>query len=763
MKSFSTSSSSARTGTGKSFESTFSPTKFNRNKAVAPMPLRPNVQLSSSHNTPRVNKNRYNPKLDAASKLNRKTTNIQTEVVFQSILRIRPLTLEEQREKNVFSIHKDDEHIVRLHSLKERPVPSSMSRRQKDIELVAPIEYCFDNVLGDEVTQEDVYKEVHGEVMVRETLDSMFPSGEKGEVKQHVIVSMGVSNSGKTYTIFGDQEHHDDGIVPRLIDDMFSTEKDLNMERRDGTRQLKFGLQLSMVHLHNDHVYDMLSLLDECDHSQTAKTGNALQRRKSNVSKMVESFESRPLRKTDPIMKELKIKQDRQTHDFTINPTIVTCTSPCHARDMLNEGLKNNTTSSTNLNKVSSRGHTIITIRPVFYSREMGQNAAAENIISVGGSINVIDMAGIERTKARVVPGLSMRESVSINTAISAILHCLRSIKNNGDTSLAHHDIDAENLSPSRTSNVMCSEKNSRKSQVVPYRQNKLTMLMQPLFSGKFAGRRNIVKVKTTVRILVSVYPGTKDYNEKKALLSEINSLSGLSTRRTVKRTVNSSNTAFTQSAEKNELQRSEQSCDSSYVTSPKDKVDSNNSDDFSVSKVSSPLKRITMAVKTSSTKKRKAEANKLLERIKLLEEDNRIIRESNRVTKRQLTSLEVENRKLKADLEASKEAEEKVRIEAKRWREVRNSDSNVERFLAAREMRWREQNLLSSPIRHHMNSVEEHRAVYSGNVKGMMMVKPPFQLVVPQEKKTTSSMESNKKNKGNPCGDEDSLGSCSA
>ena len=870
---FSMSSSSYERNTKKAvIESTFSPTKCNTtrsrsNRSVVPMPLHPcnNVPLPTSsssllYQTPRNNQHQKHleEKPNSASStasgitnsniigikkaklLSRKTKNvkIQTQVEFQSILRIRPLSIEENGEKNMFSMPKDDNHTIRLHPLKERPSHLSlMGRRQKDIELIAPSEYHFDAVLNEGRTQEDVYQDVAGDVMAWDVVHPLFTdqgvggdatTGATGatttsdmEAKQHVIVSMGVSNAGKTHTIFGDQKKHkDDGIVPRLIDDMFLAGKNLNMDRMDihcsddiqksvltqklqqnkhhtNAKKMKFGLQMSMVHLHNDHVYDMLSSLD--DNSTSCGPTNNSRKRTSSVSKMIESFETRPLHntKTKQIsnlaavssMKELKIRKDRQSQDFTIDPNIITCTSPSHARHVLNEGLKHNTTSSTNLNKCSSRGHTMITIRPVLHygenENEQGDNHISQNeVAGIGGSIHIIDMAGIERTKTSAVSGMSMRESVSINTTISAMLQCLRSIKhnNNGDnkndddnetnSSYPKYDEeyldDTENISPSigthhdyaiqnikSESKRRSNETNTKHAaqQIVPYRQNKLTMLMQPLFSGYFACASNIKKIKTTVKILVSVYPGTKDYNEKKTLLSEIDSLRGLKTNCMMKQRLNSDSMVSMISDIGNTTTlstASEQSREISFdteTTSTKDQIKGNYVDDVpqksSSSSYASPLKRIAKAVtsKTSSNKKkRKAEIHELVERIKYLEEDNNALRKQNNSTITKYTSLQSENKKLKIELEESKVAQEKMRQEMTQMQGTLGGEvsyNNMHIYNLERDARLEEQNLLGSTLRQHMQSVDMNSVVYGGNVnvRGRMTVKPPFQLIVPSTK----------------------------
>ena len=48
--------------------------------------------------------------------------------------------------------------------------------------------------------------------------------------------------------------------------------------------------------------------------------------------------------------------------------------------------------------------------------------------------------------------------------------------------------------------------------QVVPYRTNKLTLLLKPLFTGK-AGKL------ATFIVLLTAYPGKKDFDEKRGAL----------------------------------------------------------------------------------------------------------------------------------------------------------------------------------------------------------------------------------------------------
>lgn len=82
--------------------------------------------------------------------------------------------------------------------------------------------------------------------------------------------------------------------------------------------------------------------------------------------------------------------------------------------------------------------------------------------------------------------GYRLRESTAINQSVSAIRRVFETLKYNQ----THPDAP----------------------QVVPYRTNKLTMLLKPMFTGK-AGRLG------TFTVLLNAYPGKKDYDEKRACL----------------------------------------------------------------------------------------------------------------------------------------------------------------------------------------------------------------------------------------------------
>ena len=543
---------------------------------------------------------------------------IQSQVHFQSILRIRPFVQKENeaKEKSIFSI---SDNATKLCMHKHRPASATAAGRTRGLGLgfhqqqqQVKAEFQFDSILEENASQEEVYDAIQASQMIESVMTcntrTFRSSGESeaqerqvvpaGVTTNHVILSMGVSNSGKTYTMFGkntatqDQETHM-GIVPRLLQDLFFVGKYAYGKRQDQHQQQHpphsedgivgtedgipiFALEISMVHVYNDRVYDMLCH-KKGDDSKKRKPKKAA-RKRSHVLQMAESLEQQqhqqpsiPVRKlrylaahhTKPVqqqhhqpqLQELRIHQDPQTQDFHVDPTIVSCRTLEEANDSLKLGLKENIISSTSMNSSSSRGHTIVSLQPTFLRKttdvqhdddhpattnrttgdyENEEHKSSSRILK-GGLITIIDMAGIERTKSSAVVGSAMKESAAINSTISSVLQCLRCIKQNHHASAAQQKRSHSAESTNTTTNNKSSTSTTRlKTQIIPYRQNKLTMMMQPLFSGniqhdqsrKVCSSNNIV---TNVQILVSTYPGMKDYNEKKSLFGQVDAMRGLS------------------------------------------------------------------------------------------------------------------------------------------------------------------------------------------------------------------------------------------
>jgi hypothetical protein len=635
---------------------------------------------------------------------------IDSSVEFRSVLRIRPLTDDEDGETEVFSLPENDPYTVHLLKPEQQNISSHQRNTPNNEKRLA---FSFDQVIDSKCSQERMYDEIGGADMAWEAVEPIISQASHQSidtVNNHVVMSLGVSNSGKTYSTFGrdDQNEQDEGMVPRIIDDIFASRQDPAMKtalhKITGLKEAHMKLKINMVHVHNDRIYDMLST-DEESRTNT-KT--------SNVSKTIEMFENTSRANTDSSgsskpLRELKITRDKHTMDFTVNANTLICDNADEARKVLKVAQKNNTVSSTRMNKKSSRGHTIITLRPVM----MGLN----EVIFSGSSITILDMAGIERTKGNTISsGMNLRESAAINSTISAVLQCLRTIKSN------QNGVDnEENLTPGSSSvanNINMSL----------FRQNTLLMLLQPLLSGSPHTNLNARKNVTTVKLFVSVYPGMKDYYEKKKLLTDIHSLRGMSFNNTIVRCAVSEDDINIENPSgkgMKETTRDRQSTPLALAKLAKRKRIN------TPSKVdSTPLQERKEVSISSSSKKQKSSEHmrieSLIEKISELENQNSTLKTKYDMMKKKCIALQQENREFQNMLdESSAERERRTLSKVQTALPTKEEDKH---FLQYRNFRRKEQTLLQPEITNHVEKVELTRCLASGKI-GRHQTISPFKL----------------------------------
>lgn len=448
-------------------------------------------------------------------------------------------------------------------------------------------QFLFDSVLDTSATQENVYTQI------RQTMISD-PSSENCSKQHYVFLSLGVSNSGKTFTLVGDHNkrfchqslsHHtktrnstvtqpsssivnsegeegnqlfeDDGIVPRLIHDHFSSSASTSPGNL---------LQMSMIYIHNDSIYDLLNTPTTTHYNRRSSISSYHSTFNTpNKSKKLSSM--RPTKKKQALnyedtSKKLKLvyNSNKQIFEFATSPssgdgnsnkpTIIPCTSKTQALQVLGLGLNKISLESTNLNQASSRGHLILSL------------ASPSRIITI------LDMAGIERVNKSNVRGKTLKESIQINESIRCVLDVLRTLKENQekDNNIDHRSSSTSGMI-SKHETCKNNKSSNNKAKIVPYRSCALTMFLQPIFSGQshhqfnptiineedeeYKDKENICYNKanvasesnsttissyhqqaatsTIVTMLISVYPGINDYSEKRTLLKQINALRGLS------------------------------------------------------------------------------------------------------------------------------------------------------------------------------------------------------------------------------------------
>lgn len=140
---------------------------------------------------------------------------------------------------------------------------------------------------------------------------------------------------------------------------------------------------------------------------------------------------------------------------FVEDLMVVECTSQQDLIAVLHEGMKNRKSGSHELNKDSSRSHSILTVYLISetVSKEDG------HIFKKYGKISFVDLAGSERLKESKSQGEMAKETGQINKSLFTL---------------------------GKVISMLSSEKNAAKlnQKYIPYRDSKLTMLLMDSLGG---------------------------------------------------------------------------------------------------------------------------------------------------------------------------------------------------------------------------------------------------------------------------------------
>jgi hypothetical protein len=468
------------------------------------------------------------------------------QLELESVLRIRPLLKKEREDQVVLEPRRKQDGKISsavLHPMlgRQKHHPESPAMKMispETLHLCKDTEYHVDYILPDDADQEKVYYGI-GLPIARESMEFLkFKKSATGVYgKTNLIVCMGVENSGKTHTCFGGsipkRRSSQDGLVPRILDSLFSQSK----HHVKDTRNLSFGVRMSLLqvtqtrteqpkHTDDSQVFDLL--LPSLSKAAASPLRSPSPTRLPSVKSLVATLERARGSVTSSSTRSqseslVSISQDPDSMDFTTNALFKTCRDVTEARQMLSSGLHagQKLTSRTNV------GHILAILQPVL----LGPDGSTER---EGSRIAVLDMAGIEQSAQKKRNAAVRRHKDSVGNAgqsdiaLNAVLHCVRSLHHNsmilsGKTPALDIVDDTYNgiTIDDNTSEISCvSEVKSGKAKgptfkVVPYRQHNLTMLLQPLFS---------VQQTTTTKLtlLMAAYPGHRDHAEKKSLLNDL-------------------------------------------------------------------------------------------------------------------------------------------------------------------------------------------------------------------------------------------------
>ncbi|KAL0901200.1 hypothetical protein ABMA27_006503 [Loxostege sticticalis] len=270
----------------------------------------------------------------------------------------------------------------------------------------------------------------------------------------HARVRLALTGSGKTYTMGsgwegeGDGDEDRRGIIPRAIRDLFAgADQRAEEARAQGHLPPEFSVQAQFIELYNEDIVDLLD---------PAK---------------------------DPFAKgALRITEDGCGGVRVVGASMRAVRSIKEALGALRAGALARTTAATNMNSSSSRSHAVFTLlmrqRRLAADQDVTDKEvdaeAPEQYETLTAKFHFVDLAGSERLKRTGATGERAKEGISINCGLLALGNVISAL---GDR--------------------------SRKVLHVPYRDSKLTRLLQ----DSLGGNSNTV-------MIACVSPSDRDFME---------------------------------------------------------------------------------------------------------------------------------------------------------------------------------------------------------------------------------------------------------
>ncbi|TFK06884.1 matrilin-4 [Platysternon megacephalum] len=290
--------------------------------------------------------------------------------------------------------------------------------------------FTFDYVFNIDSQQEEIYDEC-----VEKLIEGCF------EGYNATVFAYGQTGAGKTYTMGTGFDvnitEEEQGIISRAVKHLFKCieeKKQAAIKQELPTPEFKVNAQF--LELYNEEVLDLFDTTRDID----AKN------KKSNI----------------------KIHEDSTGGIYTVGVTTRTVNGEAEMIQCLKLGALSRTTASTQMNVQSSRSHAIFTIHlcqtrvcsaidtdNVTDNKIISESSQTNEFETLTAKFHFVDLAGSERLKRTGATGERAKEGISINCGLLALGNVISAL---GDK--------------------------SKKATHVPYRDSKLTRLLQDSLGG---------------------------------------------------------------------------------------------------------------------------------------------------------------------------------------------------------------------------------------------------------------------------------------
>ncbi|XP_047458558.1 kinesin-like protein KIF20B isoform X2 [Mugil cephalus] len=335
--------------------------------------------------------------------------------------------------------------------------------------------FQFSQVFGPETTQSELF-----DGTVKNLVKDVLEGGNS------LVFTYGVTNAGKTFTFLGPDT--DAGILPRSLDVIFSSidgqvfpgmsikphrcQEFTRLTREKQAEEASFKKNLlrqlkeneksnaSLLNVTNKTLLEGSSML-AANVAAEEKISMELESNtkfsvwvsfceiyNENIHDLLEVAPSGAPRRT-----ALRLSQDVKGNAFVKDLRWVQVNSAEEAYRVMNLGKKNQTFSSTRLNHLSSRSHSIFSIR-VLRIEDTGPLPRVHTV----SELCLCDLAGSERCAKTQNKGERLKEAGNINTSLLTLGKCISALRHNQQAKLLQH---------------------------VPFRESKLTHYLQGFFCGR--------------------------------------------------------------------------------------------------------------------------------------------------------------------------------------------------------------------------------------------------------------------------------------
>ncbi|XP_021301204.1 kinesin-like protein KIN-4A isoform X1 [Herrania umbratica] len=250
------------------------------------------------------------------------------------------------------------------------------------------------------------------------------------------VLAYGQTGSGKTYTMgTAMKDGCQTGLIPQAMNALFKKIETLK-------HQTEFQLHVSFIEILKEEVRDLLD--SEPVSKSVTPNGNAV-------------------KVTVPGRPPLQIRESSNGVITLAGSTEIAVTTLQEMATCLEQGSISRATGSTNMNNQSSRSHAIFTITLEQMCKIQSVSSGNDTLDDDMGEeylcakLHLVDLAGSERAKRTGSDGLRLKEGIHINRGLLALGNVISAL---GD------------------------EKKRKEGMHVPYRDSKLTRLLQDSLGG---------------------------------------------------------------------------------------------------------------------------------------------------------------------------------------------------------------------------------------------------------------------------------------